>query len=182
MPAAPSRRSLLKGIGHLGVLGSLAGCTQGGDGGGGETTTTTTTTSTTTTTTTTTDEEMDTDETTTTTTTTTETDDVTSTVAMVDSSFSPLKLDVPTGTTVTWTNQDSFAHTVVATRFHSNAEQWSFASGEVQSGQSVTYTFENEGIYEYYCDVHGKSSMCGAILVGGATLSKELPCAGGGYY
>lgn len=102
------------------------------------------------------------------------------TVSMVNTAFSPLKLEVSTGTTVTWTNEDSVTHTVIAAQFHSQAEDWSFESASIQAGQSTTYTFDSAGIYEYYCDVHGESSMCGAILVGGASLAESLPCENGG--
>lgn len=165
----PRRRTVLKRLGSIAAVTGIAGCTQGG---GGDTTTTTTTT----------DDGME------TTTTTTQNGGSTATVSMVNTSFSPLKLEISTGTEVIWTNDDSFAHTVVAAQFHSAAEQWSFESGSIQAGQSASYTFDSAGIYEYYCDVHGQSTMCGAVLVGDATLSESLPCetdddgGGGGYY
>lgn len=104
-------------------------------------------------------------------------------MSMVNTSFSPLKLEVEPGTTVTWDNQDSVAHTVVSAQFHSSASDWSFTSDQIQAGQSTTYTFDTGGVYEYYCDVHGQSNMCGAIIVGDASLSSSLPCeSGGGMY
>lgn len=108
-----------------------------------------------------------------------------STVSMSNTAFSPLRLAVESGTTVTWENQDSVTHTVVAAQFHSSATDWSFESDQVQAGQSTTYTFESAGVYEYYCDVHGQSNMCGAVLVGDESLSESLPCesdGGGGMY
>lgn len=142
-PARSPRRTVLKQLGTLGVVGGLAGCSQGGDG--------------------------------------TSPQDG-STVSMVNTAFSPVELSVEPSTTVTWENQDSVTHTVVAAQFHSTAADWTFTSDQIQAGQSTTYTFESSGLYEYYCDVHGQSSMCGAILVGDASLSASLPCEGGGMY
>jgi plastocyanin len=98
------------------------------------------------------------------------------TVAMAGSSFSPLRLEVPTGETVVWENEDSYGHTVVAARFHDVAESWDFTSETLGANDTTRYTFESSGVYEYYCDIHGRSLMCGAILVGGATLEQDLPC------
>lgn len=108
-----------------------------------------------------------------------------STVRMVDTTFDPIRLSVSPGTTVTWVNEDAVAHTVDAAQFHDVATKWSFSSGTVESGESVTYTFAEKGIYEYYCTIHGKSTMCGVVLVGDVSLGKSLPCegsdGGGGY-
>jgi plastocyanin len=50
---------------------------------------------------------------------------------------------------VTWTNQDTDAHTVAA--MPTDPTEFRLA---VPSGGSVTYTFMEAGIYGYYCDVH----------------------------
>lgn len=173
---------------------ALAGCAGNGDGGGQATTTQTTTEESTPTDTppgdtqstpTTTDsgdqtqtETSVTEESTTESTTTRS--GATATVRMTNTSFSPHELEVETGTTVVWTNEDAFGHTIVDAQFHDVAESWSFDSGNVPSGGEASYTFDSSGIYEYYCDVHGRSSMCGVVLVGGATLEQNLPCEGGG--
>ncbi|MFB6207639.1 MAG: plastocyanin/azurin family copper-binding protein, partial [Haloglomus sp.] len=104
------------------------------------------------------------------------------TVAMKNTTFQPLKVEVDAGGTVEWVNEDGFQHTVTSAQFHDVAASWSFDE-QVAGGKSVTHTFEQQGVYEYYCTVHGKSQMCGAVLVGGATLEKRLPCGeddGGG--
>jgi plastocyanin len=100
------------------------------------------------------------------------------TVEMVDTSFKPMQASVEPGTTVEWVNQDSFGHDVTSAQFHDAATQWDFAS-DVSPGGSVTYTFDSEGVYEYYCTIHGKDSMCGVVLVGDVSLDEELPCEGG---
>jgi plastocyanin len=108
--------------------------------------------------------------------TTTQTTDDGRTVAMMASTFSPVRLEVPTGTTVVWENEDNYGHTIVDAQFHDVSESWSFESGTVDGGESASYTFDSAGVYEYYCDIHGRSQMCGAVLVGGATLDATLPC------
>ena len=100
------------------------------------------------------------------------------TVTMADTAFDPVRASVDPGTTVEWTNEDGFAHDVTSTQFHDSAAQWDM-SEEVSDGGNVTYTFDSEGIYEYYCTIHGESTMCGVVLVGGSSLDETLPCEGG---
>lgn len=101
------------------------------------------------------------------------------TILMKNTTFQTLKAEVETGATVKWVNNDGFAHTVTSAQFHDTAKSWSFDK-RVSGGGSETRTFEERGVYEYTCTIHGKSTMCGAVLVGGATLEKSLPCSGGG--
>ncbi|MFT4922026.1 MAG: plastocyanin [Haloarculaceae archaeon] len=110
------------------------------------------------------------------------------TISMQDTTFQPRKATVDVGTTVEWTNNDGVGHTVTSAQFHDKAASWNLDS-EASGGDTITHTFEAEGVYEYYCTIHGRERMCGAVLVGGATLDASLPCgdaggaggAGGGY-
>jgi plastocyanin len=101
------------------------------------------------------------------------------TVELVDRTFQPRTVTVSTGTEVTWTNEDSAPHTVTAAQFHDAAASWSFDE-RLAADERVAHTFDAAGVYEYVCTVHGESSMCGAVLVGDASLDDPLPCAGGG--
>ncbi|MFB6311411.1 MAG: plastocyanin/azurin family copper-binding protein [Salinirussus sp.] len=101
------------------------------------------------------------------------------TIVMKNTAFQTLKAEVETGATVEWVNKDGFAHTVTSSQFHDTAKSWSLDK-EVSGGGSITHTFDTKGVYEYYCTIHGKGTMCGAILVGGASLGKSLPCSGDG--
>jgi amicyanin len=56
-------------------------------------------------------------------------------------------IQVRTGTTVTWTNQDSAPHSVT---FKNGMKD----SGLLSQGQSFSYTFNTPGTYHYYCTVH----------------------------
>jgi plastocyanin len=61
--------------------------------------------------------------------------------------FGPDALTVPVGTTVTWTNNDSDEHTVVA-------KDDTFHSGSLAKGQTFSYTFTKAGTYDYLCSIH----------------------------
>ena len=73
--------------------------------------------------------------------------------------FTPGRIEVPVGTTVTWTNNDPLAHTVTA------ADR-SFDSGLIQSGASWSYTFARPGAYDFSCTPH--PFMKGTVVVTGA--------------
>ena len=71
--------------------------------------------------------------------------------------FAPADISVVVGTTVTWTNNDNFTHSVRLVD-----------SGETQlmkPGEHVTYTFAASGLYQYDCSLHPKD-MRGSVLVG----------------
>lgn len=180
----PTRRRLLQTVIGGGTTVLLAGCAGDGDGDDTETTTIATTdtrtpTEQTTAAQTTASEGTTADSTATDTaepTTTAQATDDGRTVTMTASTFSPVRLEVPTGTTVVWENEDNYGHTIVDAQFHDVAETWSFESGIVGENESASYTFDSGGVYEFYCDIHGRSQMCGAVLVGGATLDSDLPC------
>jgi len=70
---------------------------------------------------------------------------------------------VPVGTTVTWTNADSAPHTVTA-------DDGSFVSGNMNTGDTFTFTFDEPGTYAYYCEYHGGAGgegMAATITVEG---------------
>lgn len=77
-------------------------------------------------------------------------------VVIKDFSFSPATLTVPVGSSVTWQNKDSVAHTATA-----NGK--SFDSGNLEGGKSFTYTFTKPGTYDYVCSYH--SSMTATVVV-----------------
>lgn len=104
---------------------------------------------------------------------------VSETVTLDGVEFNPVRLEVPTGATVTWHNDDSFGHDVTAAGFHDAADSWDFEAS-LGPDDTVSHTFDEPGIYEYVCTIHGESTMCGVVLVGGATLDPSLPCENGG--
>lgn len=68
-------------------------------------------------------------------------------VAIEGSMYHPMMLEVPRGTTVTWTNEDKVAHSVT---FRNKMAD----SGLLQKGQTFRYTFPSAGTYMYSCSVH----------------------------
>lgn len=77
-------------------------------------------------------------------------------VSIVDVAFKPADIEVPVGTTVDWTNDDPFAHTVTA-------NDGSFDSGTMEGGEVFSQTFEQPGTFEYFCVIH--PSMTGTVTV-----------------
>lgn len=69
-------------------------------------------------------------------------------VQMASFAFVPANIEVPVGTTVTWTNQDTAPHTVT---FRDDALK---SSSILRQGESYSYTFTKPGTYTYYCTVH----------------------------
>lgn len=70
--------------------------------------------------------------------------------------FEPPALEVAVGDTVTWTNQDDFAHTTA-----SDDELWD--SGEIDPGTDFTFTFDEPGTFAYHCGIH--NFMMGEVVV-----------------
>ena len=79
------------------------------------------------------------------------------TVIIQNFAFSPNNLTVKAGTTVTWINKDSTAHTVTS-------DSGAFtSSGNLNTGTNYTFTFTKAGTYPYHCSIH--PSMTGQIIV-----------------
>jgi len=74
-----------------------------------------------------------------------------------------ITLVIGVNNTVTWTNDDSAAHTVTSTSAPSGG---SFNSGNMNPGVTCTHTFTVPGTYQYGCAYH--SWMKGTIIVKGS--------------
>lgn len=72
-------------------------------------------------------------------------------------SFSPSPLNVPVGSTVTWTNQDDVPHNV------RSSEGQTLKSPVLDTDQKFSFTFTKAGTYPYYCAIHPK--MTGIVVV-----------------
>lgn len=84
-------------------------------------------------------------------------------VDIEESAFTPATLTVPVGSTVTWRNKDTAAHTATSDR------PGGFDSGVLTQGQSFSFTFDTTGTFNYVCDIH--PSIEGAIVVGDTTVA-----------
>jgi plastocyanin len=68
-------------------------------------------------------------------------------VNIVNFAFAPKDLSVKVGTTVTFTNSDSAAHTATA-------DNNSFDSGNIAPGANFKQTFSTAGAVTYHCSIH----------------------------
>lgn len=70
--------------------------------------------------------------------------------------YDPLDLEVRVGTTVTWTNDDSVAHTVTSGESDGTTGEADgvFDSGFLDPGATFSYTFDEVGEFPYYCLPH----------------------------
>ncbi|MEN6442387.1 MAG: hypothetical protein WC391_06315 [Methanoregula sp.] len=74
-------------------------------------------------------------------------------VRIRDNHFDPELLNIKTGTTVIWKNEDPVTHTV--THLAPNYEKQLFDSGTLQTNQTFSYTFTAPGKYNYGDASHG---------------------------
>ena len=81
---------------------------------------------------------------------------------MAGQAFAPTPDTVAVGSTVTWTNNDGFGHTVTSAPGSSEV-----FNASVAGGASFSHTFNTAGSYNYYCSIHGTptSGMRGTIVV-----------------
>ncbi|MGH2474370.1 MAG: cupredoxin domain-containing protein [Candidatus Limnocylindrales bacterium] len=86
-------------------------------------------------------------------------------VTIAGFAFDPASVTVRVGDSVTWTNQDSAAHTATASG--------TFASGDLANGQSFTYTFTTAGTFDYICAIH--PTMAGTVVVQAAAGAGSPP-------
>jgi plastocyanin len=77
-------------------------------------------------------------------------------VSIQNFEFSPAMVEVPAGSTVTWTNNDGELHTVTSSE---NV----FTSPGLDADETFSYTFSTPGTYTYYCKLH--PHMTGTIVV-----------------
>ena len=71
--------------------------------------------------------------------------------------FAPANIVIDAGTTVTWTNYDSVAHTVTS------AGGDDLKSGLFGKGETFRHTFDTPGEFRYYCEPH--PNMKGLVTV-----------------
>ena len=77
-------------------------------------------------------------------------------VSISNMAFSPPAISVSKGATVTWTNNDSVAHTVTS-------DNGKFNSSQLSNGGKFQFTFSESGTFSYHCSIH--PSMTGKVIV-----------------
>lgn len=91
-------------------------------------------------------------------------------VQIADSAFSPTTLTIAVGDTVTWTNADDRPHTVTS-------NDGAFDSGNLDEGQSFSFTFTEPGTYAYRCNYH--TEMQATIVVTDGSAPASTPSGAG---
>lgn len=79
-------------------------------------------------------------------------------VTIENFAFSSNNITVKKGTTVTWTNKDSATHNVTETDGKNGPK-----SGDLATGKSFVFTFDEVGTYKYDCSIH--PNMTGTVTV-----------------
>jgi plastocyanin len=80
--------------------------------------------------------------------------------------FSPARLTVKAGTTVTWVNQDDIPHTVA-----SNTK--AFKSKTLDTDDKFSFTFATPGVYDYFCSLHPHMTAKIVVEPDGATATGQ---------
>jgi len=78
------------------------------------------------------------------------------TIDTADYSFTPGRVSITAGTTLTWSNSGSVIHTATATNGN-----WD--TGDITPGSAVDVTFNTAGTYSYNCNPH--PWMLGQVVV-----------------
>ncbi len=84
------------------------------------------------------------------------------TVSMEDNFFAPANVTVEPGTTVTWVQNGENPHTTT-----SYDGLWDSGLLPGGSGQTFSFTFNEPGVYEYFCIPHEDLGMVGSVTVTG---------------
>ncbi|MDF2422011.1 MAG: plastocyanin/azurin family copper-binding protein [Nitrosopumilus sp.] len=67
--------------------------------------------------------------------------------------YSPLNLEINAGTTVIWANEDSVPHTIQSQDEVGKVIDM-FNSASLNTGDRFEFTFEESGVYNYFCSFH----------------------------
>ena len=91
-------------------------------------------------------------------------------VAIDACKFVPAVVRIQPGDAIKWTNNDPIDHMVAGV-----AGSWGNSTGYTQ-GESVSYSFSEEGVYPYFCELH--PGMVGAVVVGNVAAASVDTGAG----
>lgn len=73
--------------------------------------------------------------------------------------YDPAELNIPSGSTVEWVNEDDIIHTVTSGKkagygLFDHIRDGIFDSGNLDGGESFAFHFTEPGMYEYFCIPH----------------------------
>jgi plastocyanin len=75
---------------------------------------------------------------------------------LTNTAYAPNPITIGVGATITWTNNDTIAHT-------STGDDGSWNSGTIEAGQRFSRTFPAAGTFSYHCTIH--PGMVGSVTV-----------------
>lgn len=84
-------------------------------------------------------------------------------VTSLDNTFRAENIQVEPGTTVVWTNKGRNDHDVLPVE----GDDWGVEVDEFAPGDVYEHTFDEAGVYPYYCSIHGTTTagMIGTVVV-----------------
>ncbi len=88
-------------------------------------------------------------------------------VSIAGFAFNPSPMDITTGDSVVWTNNDGSSHNIVAASFASPTE--------LLPGQTYRRTFDTEGDYTYDCTLHNGMTGLVRVRTAPAPVVPEVP-------
>jgi plastocyanin len=85
--------------------------------------------------------------------------------------FEPRDITIAPGTTVTWVDVSGTHTTTSATGI------WDSGERRLEVGESYSFTFQQPGVYDYYCRPHRNAGMVGRVIVStaGKGMSDTTP-------
>jgi plastocyanin len=87
----------------------------------------------------------------------------------VGTTFQPAIITVSPGTTVTWVSTDDIAHTVTSGTGTPADNAGELFDMPLPANGNVQFTYQNPGVYPYYCRIHQAMGMRGTINVTATT-------------
>lgn len=84
-------------------------------------------------------------------------------VSSLDNTFRAENIQVAPGTRVTWSNDGRNDHDVLPVE----GDDWGVEPEQFQPGDTYEHTFDEPGVYRYYCSIHGTTTagMIGSVVV-----------------
>jgi plastocyanin len=85
-------------------------------------------------------------------------------VSAVDNSWQPEHFKVAAGTEITFVNQGNNDHNLVP---EDEGADWAIDAEDFHPGDEVSYTFDDPGVYRFFCSIHGTidAGMPGVLVV-----------------
>jgi len=83
--------------------------------------------------------------------------------------FVPVGIKIKSNSTITWKNNDFMSHTVTSPAIKSGII---YPSGSNEGPSDFSYTFQNKGIYNYFCRIH--PYMGGVVYVDTDETEREI--------